>query len=849
LNARVRILLAISLVASLFVATLSVSAEEAPPYDPHQYDFETDAFQDVWNRTDLPVLQGETERTWIWGPEPITAGLTEPYIEAEDGERLVQYFDKSRMEEPLNDADPDSPWYITQGLLARELMTGELQLGHEAFEQHAPADIPVAGDWEDQTGPTYADMAQYIDWEPREEDAIITQTMDRGGAIDDDADLAEYGVTDEVYIEQTDHNIASVFWAFMESEGLIYVDGDYHEGPIFTDEFYAIGYPLTEAYWGWVQVDGVEQNVLIQCFERRCLTYTPDNPEGWEVESGNIGLHYYIWRYHQIDDPITETGVTIEPAEATNPFFGEHGIEIFEEQIAAWTVVDYEIEHGEGTWDDLSEPEQQEILDSEFEDFWTTAVGHTAPNHHTIEVTVTENGESVTEGNVDVQITVDDAENGDLIFDDEVTIENGVATVTYDASDFGDANATTTNTITVTYGEISETATKTWVPFLEYDYDQNPTYLFLEHQENWATGEDIGATGPIGHWHDTLATLLDQFGQPIEGENLVFSVTGPNSEPGDWTSYNPNDDLFDHNPEPWDGATNNEGQRAFSYYGTNAGEDTLLVEVEADGDIAAELTKVWTSDGIIMEPAVSVNPYFVWSDAALDQVVAFVEDHFDDMDAEDVRDFMSDYISDDGEFDLVAALYAASQEEDGLGDEDLNTIFESIHQTFSDLPFAYIEWPEKLIPQIATTIHELELDLGTQSEIELWLQTGVEDGQVHVAGLVMQAIDDDELSTADGEAIFFALAQLIGLHEHSVTATVVEDGDIVTAGEVAFEVRGSNDDGGMVDIENEEATFTYVPTSYGLDAIDAGFDSDRITGQVTKVWERVYINIPEPSVS
>ena len=36
---------------------------------------------------------------------------------------------------------------------------------------------------------------------------------------------------------------------------------------------------------------------LTQCFERRCLTYTPDNAPEWRVEMGNIGLHYHSWRY------------------------------------------------------------------------------------------------------------------------------------------------------------------------------------------------------------------------------------------------------------------------------------------------------------------------------------------------------------------------------------------------------------------------------------------------------------------------------------------------------------------------------------------------------------------------
>ncbi|MCS7294077.1 MAG: thermonuclease family protein, partial [Dehalococcoidia bacterium] len=39
---------------------------------------------------------------------------------------------------------------------------------------------------------------------------------------------------------------------------------------------------------------------LVQCFERRCLTYTPDNPPGWQVEAGNVGQHYYRWRYEQL---------------------------------------------------------------------------------------------------------------------------------------------------------------------------------------------------------------------------------------------------------------------------------------------------------------------------------------------------------------------------------------------------------------------------------------------------------------------------------------------------------------------------------------------------------------------
>ena len=38
-------------------------------------------------------------------------------------------------------------------------------------------------------------------------------------------------------------------------------------------------------------------DVLVQAFERRIVTYTPDNPPGWQVEMGNVGQHYHGWRY------------------------------------------------------------------------------------------------------------------------------------------------------------------------------------------------------------------------------------------------------------------------------------------------------------------------------------------------------------------------------------------------------------------------------------------------------------------------------------------------------------------------------------------------------------------------
>jgi hypothetical protein len=51
----------------------------------------------------------------------------------------------------------------------------------------------------------------------------------------------------------------------------------------------------------------------LRCFERRCLTDTPDNAPGWQVEAGNVGQHYCAWRYGGGGSP-TATGRKIRPA-------------------------------------------------------------------------------------------------------------------------------------------------------------------------------------------------------------------------------------------------------------------------------------------------------------------------------------------------------------------------------------------------------------------------------------------------------------------------------------------------------------------------------------------------------
>lgn len=254
----------------------------------------SDAFFRTWARTDDPIATNEVTRTWMWGPGPTGEEVWEPYAESPGGERLVQYYDKSRME--LN--DPGSG-VVTQGLLALDMMLGRIQVGDTEFIDHpnGASTENVAGDAGEGNGPTYASMSALIDTSPLEAGTAVTQTVDANGQLGEDAELATFGVTASELVQRdwVNHRIASVFWEFMTQNGTVWTDLGYQDDRLFADPFYAVGLPVTEAYWSTVQVDSSSKWVLVQCFERRCLTYTPDNAAEWQVEAANTGLHYLRW--------------------------------------------------------------------------------------------------------------------------------------------------------------------------------------------------------------------------------------------------------------------------------------------------------------------------------------------------------------------------------------------------------------------------------------------------------------------------------------------------------------------------------------------------------------------------
>ncbi len=307
------VVLALSLLATSFLS--SRAGAEAPADGP---------FMTTWERTDKPVADQQVSRTWMWGPEAFTEPMRELYTEGHDNSREVQYFDKSRMEITTDESVPfDSPWFVTNGLLVVELMSGNMQTGDNDFEEYFPADIPVAGDPDDENSLTYASFANLRFANPHTVGSTITATLNGNGSIGNDPDFADENVTAAYYVDVTDHTVASIFWEFMNSNGLIWDGDSYEAGALFLNPFYATGYPITDAYWTTVDLAGTPTDVLLQCFERRCLTYTPDNDLGWQVEAGNVGRHYHTWRYDLIPDslntPTATATIPVQPSMTSTP--------------------------------------------------------------------------------------------------------------------------------------------------------------------------------------------------------------------------------------------------------------------------------------------------------------------------------------------------------------------------------------------------------------------------------------------------------------------------------------------------------------------------------------------------
>lgn len=286
----------------LLLCLLAALPPAAPAAAAGDDGFADAAFRARWTRVDSPVEGGAAQRSWTWGARPGERRY-ERYDQSPGGARLVQYFDKARMEISDPAGDRSSPWFVTGGLLVAELIGGRIPLGQGQAEHRTPADIPIAGDpAANPDAPTYATLAAIASFDGSNRAASRT-----GARVDASYGPSGVGRRPELALPETElvayqsatgHNVPRVFQEFMAASGPVLEGGRTRRGQI-VDPLFAFGYPITEPYWARARIGGVPTDVLFQAFERRVLTYTPSNSPGWRVEMGNVGQHYFQWRYRR----------------------------------------------------------------------------------------------------------------------------------------------------------------------------------------------------------------------------------------------------------------------------------------------------------------------------------------------------------------------------------------------------------------------------------------------------------------------------------------------------------------------------------------------------------------------
>ncbi|MDQ6832006.1 MAG: lamin tail domain-containing protein [Chloroflexota bacterium] len=293
--------------------------------------FASPAFGAAWSPVDEPVASGAVQRPYLWGAGPSSTGLSEPYHDAPGGMRLVQYFDKARME--LTDPTRGT---VTTGLLTRELVTGRIQIGD------SPASIEVRGRGSAtaivgdaiNAFPTYSQLRDRIDRpQPDATGQFVTDALALSpGATADTTLTVQSGGMDRAaddpnaqlmhFVPETGQTIPQAFWSFMTAGGMALDNGVLVDHTPLFNWIPVVGLPISPAWWVTARVGGTPTAVMLQLYERRVLTYTPANPRDFQVEMGNIGQHYYQYRYLGADVPLipvagTSATVTGKTSKAT----------------------------------------------------------------------------------------------------------------------------------------------------------------------------------------------------------------------------------------------------------------------------------------------------------------------------------------------------------------------------------------------------------------------------------------------------------------------------------------------------------------------------------------------------
>jgi len=213
-------------------------------------DFADPAFKVQWQA-------GEAITPNFWGPP--ASSRTEQYLySGTNRTRLVQYFDKGRMER-YDGVTNMTGTKVTNGLLATELISGQIQIADDQYlPKTTPPAISIAGDT-DNPGPTYATLAGKANNLLAPAESTPGVRIATGITADGEATSgvlpASPGTQIGGYDSLTKHNLPEAFVQYRGKVGLA-----------------TIGYAKSEPFAATVKVAGKQQDVIIQVFEQRVLT-------------------------------------------------------------------------------------------------------------------------------------------------------------------------------------------------------------------------------------------------------------------------------------------------------------------------------------------------------------------------------------------------------------------------------------------------------------------------------------------------------------------------------------------------------------------------------------------------
>jgi hypothetical protein len=176
----------------------------------------------------------------------------------EDG-RLVQYFEKGRMEQ--HDDEPNPAWRFQYGLLVDEL--AQLKAG-----------LPVGGD---SSSVTYAAIFLLSQAPMRAE-----PPADFVGGTQALTDGSVFIPFSAALLPGTGHVVPGNFWSYINDESL-FPGGWLHD----------VGLPITPVVEAVVDKGPDKgRRILIQAFQRTILTYDPLNPVDYQIERANVGTDF-----------------------------------------------------------------------------------------------------------------------------------------------------------------------------------------------------------------------------------------------------------------------------------------------------------------------------------------------------------------------------------------------------------------------------------------------------------------------------------------------------------------------------------------------------------------------------